>query len=335
MDAPGLSVTETRPVVLGNKRVVSLFGYGMRVLCTEKLPFWPTEETGLVECSVELLVHGNDEATWLSREHKLSRETVGRPRVWSSDMTYIVWSGFAGFAIKTLDHPVRAWLKSGLDLGHMSLAFANYPMGLLLLRSSQMSLHAGAVFYENAARLIIGKKGDGKSTTVATWLNSGARFLSDDHSAIYGMSQDLPYTTVSLPWVRLWPEGIQRLGYDYSKFPRAYPETEKRIVWFSSDWKLAPTSKIPIGSIFVLSPTSDMVGPHPNCRSVSTNEAANILFAHVYSGMALSNDEKSEAMNLSLKLASKVPVCIVEYNKSTHPPSLVVSALQTAATNSS
>jgi hypothetical protein len=119
----------------------------------------------------------------------VEEEVSWRPRGFAGSGAYRIQSG--GFAFMQTDPAsfesyrpevgieLRA-APAALAAGDLRANPACYALAAWLAGPSTQVLHAGAVAYEDAAALIIGAGGAGKSTTVLTCAMAGAGFLGDD-----------------------------------------------------------------------------------------------------------------------------------------------------------
>lgn len=90
-------------------------------------------------------------------------------------------------------------------------------LGLLLFQRNIVAIHGGAISINENGIIVSGNIGAGKTTTIASLINKGHRFLSDDISAITKCSDGKYSINSCIPHQKLCKSTAEMLGYDTSK----------------------------------------------------------------------------------------------------------------------
>lgn len=160
--------------------------------------------------------------------------------------------------------------EKGFSLDLLRLPLAGTALSIALWQRGLTVLHGSCVEIEGDAILLLGEKGQGKST-LAAWLSkSGHSFLSDDVCALECIAEEL-YVHPSFPQVKLYPDVIKMIGLAPDKYDRVHPLMEKRRV----NLTLIP-KQTPVKGVYVLA-----VGDELNLRPLSGLEAIQQIMRHL------------------------------------------------------
>lgn len=141
------------------------------------------------------------------------------------------------------------WPEAGVDPGELPIFALGSGIGALLYQRGVTVLHASAVVRDNAAHLLCGVSGVGKSTLAAALCKRGHAFASDDVSAIGLAGDGTPL---------LWPDGRQLKLLDNSIAAVAVAEGRRGNVrtgvakYFVDPPGRAVTDAVPVGAIYML-----------------------------------------------------------------------------------
>jgi hypothetical protein len=119
--------------------------------------------------------------------------------------------------------------------------------GIVLYRRRVFALHASAVEYDGKAVLFCGPAGVGKSILAAAFLQKGARFISDDLTCV-AADGDTLCAVPGPACLGLWPDSLKALGDDASRYRKARPALEKRILPVAN----VAQGNVPVGTVFLL-----------------------------------------------------------------------------------
>ena len=137
-----------------------------------------------------------------------------------------------------------------------ALALQGVVFAALMSQRGKMVLHASAIELQGRAVILVGDKGQGKTTLGLKLLSMGGRLLSDDVTVLSfenGRAMILP----GPPSVKAWPDSLGHIGVDPHSCPRLFEETDKRLYCVP----VSATSSTPIELIrlFFLKETDSVV----------------------------------------------------------------------------
>lgn len=169
-----------------------------------------------------------------------------------------IWEGDADEMLLTLPEHGRFWLKSGREVAVQLLpggclenvqAFLMATVfGVLCHQRSLLPMHASAVAVHDAAILVAGDSGAGKSTMAAALSDRGLAVLSDDISVVRWSADGRPEVSQGGPYIRLWEDALRRLGRDPSDYPVELPNFRR----FRLSTPPARRPTVPLSAIYIL-----------------------------------------------------------------------------------
>mgnify|MGYP000509973987 CR=1 FL=1 len=179
----------------------------------------------------------------------------------------------------------------------------------LLAHSGAFVFHAGAVRFDEAALVFLGRSGRGKSTLVASFDQAGLALLGDD-AMVLSSPDGVPHVSPVYPSLRLFPDSLAALMPGAaSAGPVAHYSTKQRIdVEVATD---AAPSPLPIRALFALDEAS--ADSQIGFRRLAAAEACMLL---VESSFALDPADLEQArrrLNDAGALASRVPAFEISY----------------------
>jgi hypothetical protein len=161
---------------------------------------------------------------------------------------------------------IRASIAPGQTLEDMSAYLYGPVLGFILRAWGRLALHASCVRIGDAAVLIAGASGAGKSTTAAALATRGARVLSDDLTALGFPDDGPPLAWPAFDHLRLWTDAERIVLGDVGRLERITPTWDKRrFALEGDDFEREPC---PVAAIVVLAPRG------PRRRTVARRIAA-------------------------------------------------------------
>jgi hypothetical protein len=186
-------------------------------------------------------------------------------------------------------------VRPAFDVGEGWLAFQleRHVLPIVRLMRGHAVFHAGAVETERGALLLLADGQGGKSTTTALLLADGARFISDDQTAVTAASE-----AIGTPWLRLRQPSasLAPAGADLRM------EGDGRTV-VALEPQMAP---VPIAGLLLLGPRSatDMVTLEP----VEGAQAVSALLGQVFCAGLVDPALVQRHFTVATDLAAKLPV---------------------------
>lgn len=123
----------------------------------------------------------------------------------------------------------------------------------ILHQRAVLPLHASAIERDGRAVLFVGPSGAGKSTLAAAFAQRGHRLLADDVAAIV-MEDGRPMVLPGYPQLKLWSDGLARIGASAEALPRVESRREKFGLAVPENHCGAP---LPLERAYVLQPSAD------------------------------------------------------------------------------
>lgn len=108
------------------------------------------------------------------------------------------------------------------------LALQGVIFAALMSQRGMMVLHASAIELGGKGIVVIGDKGQGKTTLGLKLLSSGGRLLSDDVTAL-SFEQGRAMIHPGPPVIKAWPDALGYVGVDPHCCPKLFDETDKRL----------------------------------------------------------------------------------------------------------
>jgi len=98
--------------------------------------------------------------------------------------------------------------------------------GAILHQKQILPFHGSSFMYNDAAVMICGDAGAGKSSLTASFCLNGAEFLTDDVTPVL-FREGVPYIRALSDRMKLWGDTLRQLGKEGSMFDRIFPGTNK------------------------------------------------------------------------------------------------------------
>jgi hypothetical protein len=126
----------------------------------------------------------------------------------------------------------------------------------ILHQRGVLPLHASAIERDGGAVLFVGPSGSGKSTLAAAFAQRGHRILADDVAAVV-LQEGRPLVLPGYPQLKLWSDGLTRIGAATEGLPRVESRREKYGLAMLEQHCGSP---LPLESAYVLQPSGDAAG---------------------------------------------------------------------------
>ena len=186
--------------------------------------------------------------------------------------------------------------KKDTDPRLVVLALQGVVLAALLSQRGMMVLHASAIALHGRGIIVIGDKGQGKTTLALNLLASGGRLLSDDVTAL-SFAKGRIMVHPGPPLIKAWPDSLNYVGVDPQGCARLFDETEKRLFTVPAlETSLGP---VELNGLFFLQEAETVAA-----REMSGAEKMMYLGASVYlarfeglrSGKEIGRDFKASAL---------------------------------------
>lgn len=181
-------------------------------------------------------------------------------------------------------------------------------LGFVLRFSGTISLHAGAIAIDDAAILVVGHAGAGKSTTTAAFAKQGYPILSDDVAPLRlsGRSQNFEVLP-GYPLVRVWKESAQALYGANQHLPRLTPTWDKLYVDLTDPDYRFHNKALRLGAIYILGPRTDEPDT-PRIEKISGQEALLALIGNIYGNIIGDDQVRNSEFSCLGNLATGLPI---------------------------
>ena len=177
------------------------------------------------------------------------------------------------------------------DIGELiSLLEGDLVVQLQLLRPDYLFIHAAVLAFDQAAHLLVGRSGAGKSTTCWGLLHHGFRYVSDELAPVSLETQTILSYSHAL-CMKSEPPSSYPLPDGSKETSRGFHVPVCRMPLVSWDERLR------LRSVFLMeyAPTRD----RPTLRSVGAAEAATRLYPHILNALAHEDDGLKAASDLA------------------------------------
>jgi hypothetical protein len=172
------------------------------------------------------------------------------------------------------------WPIETLSLEDTATYLLGPVMGFVLLLRGNVSLHASAVAFGDAAVALVGPAGAGKSTAAAALANLGYRVISEDVVTLKEVDNSF-LVEPGYPCIRLWPESVQALYGPGVELPKLTPTWDKRFLDLTQKQYRFQVNALPLTAIYVLG--ARMESPEaPFVQPMSQRQALMSLVSNTY-----------------------------------------------------
>ncbi|MEO6529230.1 MAG: hypothetical protein ABIP93_21600 [Gemmatimonadaceae bacterium] len=212
-----------------------------------------------------------------------------------------------GTAIDVVQHTrpaqVRAVIAPGQTLEDLTAYLYGPVLGFVLRSWGRLALHASCVCIEDAAVLLAGVSGSGKSTTAAALATRGHSVMSDDLTAL-AIEEESLIASPAFDHLRLWPASERVVLGEGARLDRITPSWDKRrFPLAGAAFADAPRA---VRAIVVLDERT--TGTHAVSRLIPRAEAVLTLAALTYSNYLLDSSMRATELTQLGTLVRAVPV---------------------------
>ncbi|MBV9579730.1 MAG: hypothetical protein JO057_14165 [Chloroflexi bacterium] len=294
--------------------------YGLAVRSEIRLPL---PETVSRNAPVDLTIELDESTPVLPGGAPFTEATCSNPchagaaysRMWrQADGTWI-WHDAVGLLHIAPDSThVRVQTHTSCDPGALNMQLLGPAAGFVLHQRGLPCLHASAVVTPGGAVAFLGWPGDGKSTMVAMHLEHGARLLGDDVLPIE-LRNGEAFARPGLPLVKLWPASVDgALSIDHD-LPHVTAQHEKRLLRLDASATAVSSATTPLAALYVLRRYDPADSGSQAVRSIplSPRVALTVLLTHTYRREYLQPEEIARLLPVYARLASSVPIRVLEY----------------------
>ncbi len=160
----------------------------------------------------------------------------------------LAWRGIAKFVVRE-GREIVFQLLGELEASWLRQFLLGPVLGVLLHQRGLFVLHASAVGVNGHAFVIVGWKGQGKSTTAAGLHQRGHELLADDIVAIDMTDPQEPHVLPGISQLKLWPDTVAALRIDPNNLSLLNSRIQKRAQRISSGSVPSPR---PLAGLYVL-----------------------------------------------------------------------------------
>lgn len=291
--------------------------YGLSLLSDAEIPGLSEATTVATPGAVSLSIKAKPE--WLSETPRLPSEVIHPLPATSecADPAFVVLSFGGGrfFQLRYSDGAEffvdggadRVWgnCPFPLTIEDLSTYLLGPVLGFVLRRRGVTPLHGSSVSIDNAAVIIAGPAGAGKSTTAAALALRGAPVLCEDIAALEEVEGQF-YVQSGYPRVCLWPDTVEKLMGSKDALPDLTPTWDKKYLGLDGARAKFESHKMPLGAIYLLSERiSEEVAPR--LEEISGREALLELVSNTYMNLFLTREQRAAEFELLSRLVNCVP----------------------------
>lgn len=296
--------------------------YGLRVQANLPIPaLLPAGTPGCPDLQITFLESENypqpEDSTAIYSSSVATRAGAPYFRVWRSDnnkpaflgIQYNDGQGSATFLVDRLGQKAAIYKTKTLPIADVLTYLLGPVTGCILRLRQETCLHAGVIAVDDRSLAVIGPKGSGKSTLIASLAQAGCAVLSDD---IAPLTEDDGrfFVMPGYPCLRLWPDTINSLtGLNAADLTRILTISEKRFFPLklganSGPWRFQPTP-LPLGAIYLIAGRNEQ---ETSIRRQSQAAGLITLTGNCYPEYSLRPSDRARDFPVLARLASAVPI---------------------------
>jgi hypothetical protein len=192
------------------------------------------------------------------------------------DAYVLAVKGVGGYRV-TAGNTIEVDPVQGAQLSDLSLFLLGSAFGALWHQHGMLALHASAVMTDAGAMAFAGPSQTGKSTLAAYLTRRGHPLVTDDVAVV---SRDASGGSRIWPGpgrIKLWRDGIERLGHDTEEFARAGGSRDKYHMPVGTADAQGHDAPVPLARLYVVS-NADSLG----IRKLSGLESVEAVAAQTY-----------------------------------------------------
>lgn len=184
--------------------------------------------------------------------------------------------------------------ETGIEETFLRALILGPAMGILLHQRGRLVLHASAVNINDGAVAFMGHNGAGKSTTTASFMNSGYSLVADDILSIE-FREGIPLVFPGFPRIKLWPESMNE---NMISFP-IHSESRKR----SCAVPNFPDQLVELKHVYVIEN-----GEKTTLEPLSPQEALIELIRNSYCANIFQNSDQATNLGEYAKIVKQVSI---------------------------
>lgn len=227
---------------------------------------------------------------------------------------YLRWSGLFEFLISRDGHRIACRPLNGTPREAFHAYLLGQVLSFALIKRGIEPLHATAVVIDGKAVGFIGDCGYGKSTLAATFLQAGHPLLTDDLLVMKEEGDGFAAYS-GPPRIKLFPAIAKRLLGGRATGTPMNPLTPKLVIPLGRDGKGAWQGAAPLKAIYVLMPSRKNSRKGISIRSLSPRRALLALLKNTFNPVIVEPARLERQLDLTSRLASKVPVKALSFPK--------------------
>lgn len=143
---------------------------------------------------------------------------------------------------------IRFFLRKNTSDEIARIPLFGIALAAVLQQNNLLVLHGTAIEINGKAVVLLGCKGQGKSTLAAALINRRHKLISDDVTAISINAAQIAVLP-GVPILKLWPNTLRELGLGADAYRVFYPGISKRLCTLKSQFC---KNSLPVGAICVL-----------------------------------------------------------------------------------
>ena len=195
-------------------------------------------------------------------------------------------------------------------------------LGLLLFQRNIVAIHGGAISINENGVIISGSIGAGKTTTVASLINKGHKFLSDDVSAVTQRFDGEYYINSCIPHQKLCKSTVEMLGYDTNNL---FLIDKTKNKYYSPEISNFTTEPSKLKALFYLTITND---DEVSYEKIEGAEKLKIILSNIFRKEYIPNELfKSMFIKECLNLSKNISIYKIKRPKDKNSLAQVVSII--------
>jgi hypothetical protein len=218
------------------------------------------------------------------------------------DSYLLRFPGLADYYLNTANAVIRAFPQDGVAAITLSHLLVDQVIPRLICHGGRMVMHASAVeLNPDCMVAFLGDTGRGKSTLASSYVQSGARLLTDDCLLVEKHGSGL-LGIPAYPSLRLWPDSLEEIFPDAENFAAMAHYTNKRQLQ-GLEAEQASSWPAPVSMLFILGDADK--APQDNSILLDPVSGTTAMMAMIESAFAL-DVVSEEAVRRNFQLVAEV-----------------------------
>ena len=204
----------------------------------------------------------------------------------------------------------------------------NLGFAMSLLLRGYLPLHAASATVSNHLIGVMAESGTGKTTTLWKLLDKGSQFFADDMTTVAVLPEG-PYAAPSVSQhAKLSREALHMRGWSEADFDETYHMSEEYWVPIAAEHRALTVERL--DALFVLNPTPFLATTGKFiARRVEDAEAISLISNNMQGLWPVIHQiNRLQYIKLCLALAQKIPIYVLQYNKSYDDLSGLIDLIQ-------